>query len=232
MKLDHTVRVPAHVDEVWRFLDDIEAVAACMPGAQLTETVDARTHRGLVRLAVGPLSMNYAGELAIVERDDSTRRMQLDASGRDRRGSGTARATIGVQLAPDGSATTMRVVSDVKLTGRIAALGRGVQDVSNKLLAEFAEQLATQLGTPAQPRQGVEAPTAATPGASAGAPRPAATSTAPPAPTPAAAPTAGGARVAAAGGDTSSIKLAPLVWSVTRERLADLLLRVSNRVRP
>jgi len=209
MKLDHTVRVPAHVDEVWRFLDDIEAVAACMPGAQLTETVDERTHRGQVRLAVGPLSMNYAGELAIVERDDATRRMQLDASGRDRRGSGTAKATIGVQLAPDGSATTMRVVSDVKLTGRIAALGRGVQDVSNKLLADFAEQLAAQLGTPGAPtRQGTQ-PAAA------------------PAPS-----TANGARVGPAGGDTSSIKLAPLVWSVTRERLADLLLRISNKVRP
>jgi uncharacterized protein len=227
MKLDHTVRVPAHVDEVWRFLDDIEAVAACMPGAQLTETVDERTHRGQVRLAVGPLSMNYAGELAIVERDDATRRMQLDASGRDRRGSGTAKATIGVQLAPDGSATTMRVVSDVKLTGRIAALGRGVQDVSNKLLADFAEQLATQLGTPpAQAREGVETPGAtATPGASA-----ASTTTA--APVAPAAPKASSARVAAAGGDTSSIKLAPLVWSVTRERLADLLLRISNKVRP
>jgi uncharacterized protein len=224
MKLDHTVRVPAHVDEVWRFLDDIEAVAACMPGAQLTETVDERTHRGQVRLAVGPLTMNYAGELAIVERDDATRRMQLDASGRDRRGSGTAKATIGVQLAPDGSATTMRVVSDVKLTGRIAALGRGVQDVSNRLLADFAERLATQLGTPAaQARQGIEAPAAApTAGASA-------TSTTTAAP---AASTASSARVAAAGGDTSSIKLAPLVWSVTRERLADLLLRISNKVRP
>jgi uncharacterized protein len=224
MKLDHTVRVPAHVDEVWRFLDDIEAVAACMPGAQLTETVDERTHRGQVRLAVGPLTMNYAGELAIVERDDATRRMQLDASGRDRRGSGTAKATIGVQLAPDGSATTMRVVSDVKLTGRIAALGRGVQDVSNRLLADFAERLATQLATPAaQAPQGVEAPaTAPTAGASA-------TSTTTAAP---AASTANSARVAAAGGDTSSIKLAPLVWSVTRERLADLLLRISNKVRP
>jgi carbon monoxide dehydrogenase subunit G len=227
MKLDHTVRVPAHVDEVWRFLDDIEAVAACMPGAQLTETVDERTHRGQVRLAVGPLSMNYAGELAIVERDDAARRMQLDASGRDRRGSGTAKATIGVQLAPDGSTTTMRVVSDVKLTGRIAALGRGVQDVSNKLLADFAEQLATQLGAPpAQAREGVETPgAAATPGASAA-------STTTPAPVAPAAPKASSARVAAAGGDTSSIKLAPLVWSVTRERLAELLLRISNKVRP
>jgi uncharacterized protein len=227
MKLDHTVRVPAHVDEVWRFLDDIEAVAACMPGAQLTETVDERTHRGQVRLAVGPLSMNYAGELAIVERDDATRRMQLDASGRDRRGSGTAKATIGVQLAPDGSATTMRVVSDVKLTGRIAALGRGVQDVSNRLLADFAEQLATQLGTPpAQAGEGGEAPAAAvTPGASA-------TSTTTAAPAAPAAPKASSARVAAAGGDTSSIKLAPLIWAVTRERLADVLLRISNKVRP
>lgn len=225
MKLDHTVRVPAHVDEVWRFLDDIEAVAACMPGAQLTETVDERTHRGQVRLAVGPLSMNYAGELAIVERDDATRHMQLDASGRDRRGSGTAKATIGVQLAPDGSATTMRVVSDVKLTGRIAALGRGVQDVSNRLLADFAEQLAAQLGTPAaQARQGVEAPGAGQP-----APAAATTTAGRAAPT---APKASSARVAAAGGDTSSIKLAPLVWSVTRERLADLLLRISNKVRP
>ncbi len=214
MKLDHAVRVPAQIEDVWRFLDDIEAVAACMPGAELTETVDESTHRGLVKLAVGPLTMNYAGEIAIVERDDAAHRMRLDASGRDRRGSGTARASIAVELEPDGSATQLRVVSDVKLTGRIASLGRGVQDVSNKLLLDFAERLAANLGHGQVAAVAAPSPQGVTGTIDSSSAR-RATSPPPGAPT-----------------DASSIKLTSLVYAITRERLANFLQRLSDRVRP
>ncbi|MGH3360732.1 MAG: SRPBCC family protein [Nocardioidaceae bacterium] len=218
MRLDHQVKVPADVDDVWKFLDDIHAVAACLPGAELTETVDDDRFRGQVKLAIGPLAMNYAGEVRIVGRDDAAHTLRLDAFGRERRGSGTARADITLSLRPDGSATTLQVVSDIALTGRVASLGRGVRDVSNKLFSEFAERLAAQLG--AEP-----GPTAAQPVRRA-------------------VPTQDQADVArdvrpekrysslpgVEGSD--SIKLAPLVWSVTRERLATFLQRLSDRIRP
>ena len=217
MRLEHTVQIPADIDEVWRFLDDIHAVAACMPGAELTETVDDSTFRGLVKLSIGPLAMNYAGGVNIVERDDAEHRLLLDASGRERRGSGTAKASIDLKLDAKGSETSLKVVSDIQLTGRIASLGRGVRDVSNKLFFQFAERLANELNPGvvgvsdgAVQQQGDDAATSepATRHQAARSPR------------------------RAADRDSNSIKLTSLVWSVTRERLADLLHKLSIRVRP
>lgn len=218
MRLRHQVQVPASADDVWKFLDDIHAVAECMPGAELTETLGDDTFRGQVKLAIGPLAMNYAGEVRIVERDDATRTMRVEASGRERRGSGTARATIELTLSPAGSSTDLEVVSDLALTGRIASLGRGVRDVSNKLFAEFADRLATRLG--AEP--------AAAPAAHREADVPTGNHADVARDVPAAAQYSSLSGVEG----SDSIKLAPLVWSVSRERLANLLQKLSDRVRP
>lgn len=207
MKLDHSVRVPATIADVWQFLDDTSAVVACMPGAELTETVDRDNHRGQVKLSIGPLAMNYSGDVAVLERNDADYRMKLDASGRDRRGSGTARATVDLTLTPDGDHTSLAVVSDIRLTGRIASLGRGVQDVSNKLFIEFADNVADRL-------DGYKSASQSTPATSSS--------------TPAAVPQ----QQQAAAGVDSTIKVAPLVWSIVRQRVADFLERLSKRVRP
>lgn len=145
MRLDQSVEVPADTDAVWNLLDDIPAVAACMPGAQLTDTVDDSTYEGTVTVAIGPLAMNYTGTVTIEERDESTRTIVLNAEGRDRRGAGTAKAHVTVGLEPVDAHTRLSVGTDLQLTGRIAALGRGVNDVATKLFAEFADRLAKRV---------------------------------------------------------------------------------------
>jgi uncharacterized protein len=219
VRLDHRVLVPVGTEEVWHFLNDIPAVARCLPGAELTDVVDDDTYHGAVKVTVGPLAMNYSGELKVAERDDRTHSMRMDASGRDRRGAGTASAAISLVLEPEGDKTEIAVVSDVRLTGRMAALGRGVQDVSSRLFAEFAEEMANQLsgdtGSVHQPRQaagrfGVPDRPGSGGGVRSGT---TASSSAPP-------------------GHSDSIKLVPLVWSVTRQRMANFLQRLSDRVRP
>lgn len=201
MRLDQSVTVPAHVDEVWKLLGDIPTVAACMPGAQLTKTVDDTRCEGTVQIAIGPLAMNYTGVVTIEERDDTNRRIVLFASGRDRRGSGTAKAHVTVRLEPAGDSTDIKVVSDLQLTGRIAGLGRGINDVANRLFVEFADQLAARFDAPAT----AAVPESRTPSA---------------------------ARATAAASDGAPLKIWPVLVSVTRERLAAFLLRLSERVRP
>lgn len=201
MRLDQSVTVPARADDVWRLLGDIPAVAACMPGAQLTNAVDDATYEGTVKVAIGPLAMNYAGVVTIEERDEAGRRIVLAASGRDRRGSGTAKAHVTVRLVPGGEHTDIKVGSDLQLTGRLAALGRGVNDVANRLFTEFAQRLAARLEAPAT-----------VPAASG--PKPQTVREMPVEP------------------DGAALKIWPLLVSVTRERLAAFLLRLSERVKP
>jgi carbon monoxide dehydrogenase subunit G len=220
VKLQHQTEVGAKPGDVWAFLQDTPAVVQCMPGAELVDELGDDRYEGVLRVGIGPLKMNYAGKASVVERDAEAHRIVLDASGRDRRGSGSVQAHIQLQVAPADSGSRIDVVSDIDLTGRIASLGRGIRDVSNQMFVEFADQLSTRIEHPGQPV------------GTAGAPRPTADQNQ----QPAAATTMTAAPVheqrSADRATTSEIKVLPLLWTVARSRFADFLERLSMRVRP
>ena len=99
MKLQHQTEVGAKPEDVWAFLQDTRAVVQCMPGAELVDELGDDRYEGLLRVAIGPLKMNYAGKASVVERNTEAHRMVIDASGRDKRGSG---AVTGARTAPGG----------------------------------------------------------------------------------------------------------------------------------
>lgn len=229
MKINETADIPAPVDQVWTLLDDIPSVATCMPGAELTRAIDDSTYEGLVKVSVGPLAMHYTGTITINERDEQSHTISMFASGRDRRGSGTAKANVTVQLTPNNNATQLTISGDLQLTGRVASVGRGVQDVSSKLFAEFGEQLAMQL------QHGETSPAGTL---VSGDPATVASQSTPSSQTSTtkdrAAPSAAAAEVASqsASGNSGSVKVGWLIWSITREKLAAFLVRLSQKVSP
>jgi uncharacterized protein len=148
MELEHTFTVAAPVEQAWEVLLDLERIAPCMPGATLT-SYEGDEFAGNVRVKLGPVTMTFAGSGRFVERDEQSRLMVIEASGKDRRGGGTARATVRSQLRPDGAATTVQVHTDLVVTGRVAQFGRGmIGDVSNRLLGQFTDCLAGKLAAP------------------------------------------------------------------------------------
>lgn len=224
MKLQHQTQVSASPQRVWEFLQDTRAVVTCLPGAELVDELGDDRYQGVLRVAIGPLKMNYAGDVAVVERDSSDLRIVLNATGRDKRGSGAVEAHVQLQVSSTDDGAQIDVVSDLDLTGRIASLGRGVRDVSNKMFVDFARQLVDRVenpeGTVEPEPAAVGAPTdgeAGSPGVQAATQAPVRSVGHP------------AAHGQTAGGE---IKVFPLVWSVTRERLADFLSRLSDRVRP
>jgi carbon monoxide dehydrogenase subunit G len=141
MELTNEFIVGIPPEQAWEVLTDIERIAPCLPGARLTEVVGDEFH-GVVKVKVGPISTEYRGMATFIEQDAGARRAVLRAEGREARGQGTARATVTATLAPAGEATTVRVVTDLAVSGRVAQFGRGVlADVSSRLLAQFAEAL-------------------------------------------------------------------------------------------
>lgn len=146
MELSHRFTVPASVDVAWEAFNDLERVAPCFPGASLT-SYDGETFQGICKVKLGPVSLQYGGTGRFLERDESAYRAVIEAKGKDKRGNGTAAATITAQLASAGDdATDVTVSTDLNITGRPAQFGRGVmQDVSDKLLAQFASCLETKL---------------------------------------------------------------------------------------
>jgi carbon monoxide dehydrogenase subunit G len=146
MDLTHSFTVPTSVDDAWALFMDLEAVGGCFPGATVTEVTD-EGFSGTVKVKLGPIAMQYAGSGSFVERDDSAHKAVIEAKGKDKRGNGTAGATVTIQLSPDGSGTRADVTTDLSVTGKPAQFGRGVmQDVSDKLLGQFVACIEKRLG--------------------------------------------------------------------------------------
>jgi carbon monoxide dehydrogenase subunit G len=170
VELSHTFRVPASVEETWAAFNDIEAVAECFPGASVS-AVEGDEFKGSCKVKLGPISLTYAGEGTFVEKDESARRMVIDARGKDKRGNGTAAAkVVATFAAADGNGTQVDVTTDLSITGKPAQFGRGViQDVSDKLLQQFMDCLESRVGAPAG-KHAAEAPAATEPPAEAESP--------------------------------------------------------------
>ena len=148
MELTHDFTVPASVDDAWATFMDLERVGGCFPGATVT-SVDETGFAGTVKVKLGPIALQYAGTGQFVERDDAAHRAVIEAKGKDRRGNGTAGATVTVQLAPSGEGTRIDVTTDLSVTGKPAQFGRGVmQDVSDKLLQQFVACIEGQFAPP------------------------------------------------------------------------------------
>lgn len=142
MQIENEFAVAAPPERLWAYLLDVEQVASCMPGAELTETVDERTWKGKVNMKLGPVSLAFAGTVTVQERDDDDHRVVLQAKGMEQRGKGAANATVTSWLEPDGGGTTVKMVADVQLTGAVAQLSRGLlPEVSRKLTLQFADCL-------------------------------------------------------------------------------------------
>ena len=137
MELKNEFRVGVPIEQAWRALTDVEYIAPCMPGAQLTE-IDGEEFKGQVKVKVGPITAQYKGAAKFKEKDESQYRLVLDATGRDTRGAGNAAAEVTAEMTSDGDGTKIVIVTDLKVTGKVAQFGRGVMaDVSEKLISQF-----------------------------------------------------------------------------------------------
>lgn len=216
MDLNHSFTVPASVDETWAAFQDIESVAECFPGAQITSAT-GDTFDGTVKVKLGPIALVYKGTGTFTERDEGTHKMVIDAKGKDKRGNGTAGALVTATMTAVDGGTTVDVVTDLAITGKPAQFGRGViQDVSDKLLRQFVDCLQAKVGSADSATEApaaAETPAVAAVSESASTSSPSVPAAASPAPTPRPAPVAA-APVAPAGSADDSLDLGSAVVPV------------------
>lgn len=144
MDLNHEFAVNVPIDQAWQILTDLERIAPCLPGAQLTE-IEGDTYRGQVKIKVGPILAQFKGQASFVSRDDNAHKATLKGEGRDTTGKGNASAMITAELTSiTPTSTKCTVHTDLSISGKVAQFGRGaLADVSDKLLAQFSENLNT-----------------------------------------------------------------------------------------
>jgi uncharacterized protein len=173
VKLEQSFEVRAPLERVWETLIDVERVAPCLPGAEITEVSEDGTYHGTFSVRLGPTTAAYRGELHIEEKDESAHRVTMRASGQDKRGQGSAKATIASTMHEEGELTKVEVETDFTITGRLARFGRGgmIQDISNRLMKDFANCLQERIeAPPAADPTVLDAVIAATPEGAAASP--------------------------------------------------------------
>lgn len=140
IKTDFDVAQP--VDKVWHFFDDIPQVAACLPGAELTEDLGDDKYKGKVAVRMGPVKLQFAGTAEIRERDDAGKRIVVDAAGADEKGRGQAAMLLTARLTQVAGGTKVSVDQDLQLQGAAAQYGRGmISDVTTVLMRDFAANM-------------------------------------------------------------------------------------------
>jgi carbon monoxide dehydrogenase subunit G len=173
MLIENEFTVARPAEAVWAYLLDVEKIAPCMPGAELTETVDDTNWKGKVNVAFGPVKLSFAGNVTMQERDDAAHRVVLAAKGMEAKGKGAATANVTSWLEPaDAGATTVKMQADITLTGAAAQLSRGLlPEISKKLTQQFAECLHASMDADA-PAAGDDTAGASGTGEGAAAPPP------------------------------------------------------------
>jgi carbon monoxide dehydrogenase subunit G len=149
VEFENTFEVPAAIDSVYAALLDLERVAPAMPGAQVLEKTGDDSYKVAIKVKLGPVSMTYRGDVTIVEKDPGSHSAVLDVKAKEARGQGAATAKVRLGLQEQGDATLGKMHADVQLSGKAAAMGRGViEDVSRRLVDTFASNLESMLASP------------------------------------------------------------------------------------
>lgn len=196
MEFENSFAVAAPIQEVWDLLLDVERIAPCVPGAQVLEQTSEDAYKVAVKVKLGPMTMNYKGDIEIVGRDEATHEATMAAKAKEARGQGTAKADIRMHLTEEAGTTTASIITAMQMSGKAAAMGQGViKDVAGAITDTFAQNLAAMIEHGGQEPEPAPAPmplaaVGAGGPAVAGGAEPAVAAAPPPRPRPAPAPMA------------------------------------------
>ena len=142
MLIKNEFEVAEPVEKVWRFFDNIPQVAACLPGAELTEDLGDDKYKGRVAVRMGPVRLQFAGTADITERDEAAKRVVVHANGADEKGRGQASMVVTATLTRASRGTKVGVTQDLQLSGAAAQYGRGmISDVTAVLMRDFSANM-------------------------------------------------------------------------------------------
>jgi uncharacterized protein len=165
MEFDNSFEVPLPPAEAWKVLLDIEGIAPCMPGAELSEVLGENSYKGKINVRLGPVALTFAGVVKVEDIDNDKHSARVAAQGTDAKGRGGAQAASVFRLEPAGSGCKVLVHTNLNLSGAVAQYGRGVgiiQATATQLMNQFAKNLKEKLAPGRAPAATV-APSAAAP---------------------------------------------------------------------
>jgi carbon monoxide dehydrogenase subunit G len=153
VSLERVFPMPAPAERAWQLLQDIERVAACMPGARITERIDERHYKGTVTVRFGPANLSFRGEVEVSAIEPASRTLHLLGKGTDSSGGSATALDLTARIeAVDASSCNLAGRSEVSLSGRVATFGARMADaVAEQVLRQFAANFSAALQAQAVP---------------------------------------------------------------------------------
>jgi carbon monoxide dehydrogenase subunit G len=148
MEFDSSFEIPLAPDQAWPILMDVARIAPCMPGAELTEIIDAQNYKGKISVRLGPVALAFAGRIQLEDIDNAKHSARVKAQGSDAKGRGAANAAATFKVEPKNAGSIVLIHTDLALSGAVAQYGRGVgmiQATAAQIIKQFADNLRTQL---------------------------------------------------------------------------------------
>src|SRR5262249_40290276 len=148
MEFDNSFDVPLPPADAFAVLMDIRRIAPCMPGAELTEIVDAQNYRGKISVRLGPVALAFAGRVQFENIDEKNFSARVKAQRNADKGRGAATATAPFRIEPAEIGARVLIHTDLMLSGAVAQYGRGVgmiQATAAAIIGQFAGNLRAQL---------------------------------------------------------------------------------------
>lgn len=159
VELDKAFKIAAPASAAWQFLQQIEAVAACMPGAEITEQIDANNYKGKVKSKIGPATMAFDGAIEIKGIDPEKRELRLRGSGQDTKGTSSASMDLTAWVVDGAEAgCELKGQAEVSVNGKVASLGgRMMNQVADQILNQFGKNFADNVLAAGSDEQAAEA---------------------------------------------------------------------------
>jgi carbon monoxide dehydrogenase subunit G len=141
IKIENGFHVQASIEETWQLLNNIPLIVPCLPGAELTEMVDERNFKGVAKIKIGPVQLQFVGLAELYDVDDANHASRMRAKANDAKGRGNVQVDMAFRLTEYDAATAVHVVTELELKGSVAQYGRGaglIKEIANQFTAQFA----------------------------------------------------------------------------------------------
>jgi carbon monoxide dehydrogenase subunit G len=147
VKFNQRAVIPVGREPLWDFLMDVPKVARSLPGVETVSQVDDTTYQGILKVRVGPISLNLQGKIFLEERDRGSWRAALRAEASDRMAAGAVKGKTSMQLKEiSAQETELLVETDVNILGKIGEFGQPIiRKKADQMLQQFVENIKQQL---------------------------------------------------------------------------------------
>jgi carbon monoxide dehydrogenase subunit G len=143
VNLDGSAVLSADPDRVWAVITDPAVLARTIPGCESLERIGDDEYRMNVSVGVGAIRGTYAGEVKLSDQQ-RPKSYVMHASGAG--APGQVRATVTINLEPDGDGTVLTYSADAVVGGPVAGVGqRMITGVAKRMAGQFFKSIDDEL---------------------------------------------------------------------------------------